>query len=211
SADEAAALKSDLQDEREQSDQRESLFSEEDEFDEEDMQIMGSLFTQFLADSETQLILDMDFFKHFFNYAEAYRYGIEEGNLDLMRYAVKFVDKLKEFDVSSVLDAMGKVPSGNHCWEQSLGWVMAYLQENSCCVKNNQGQKWNGQYCMAHLEAYERNNPLKVLDAGGAVDAHCFAEEDDDGRCFTLVPMLNFGVCMPDSCTDYDVTRMITF
>ncbi|EPB69978.1 hypothetical protein ANCCEY_10923 [Ancylostoma ceylanicum] len=23
--------------------------------------------------------------------------------------------------------------------------------------------------------------------------------------------MLNFGVCMPDTCTDYDVTRMITF
>lgn len=36
-------------------------------------QIMGSLFTRFLADSETQLILDMDFFKHFFSYAEAYR------------------------------------------------------------------------------------------------------------------------------------------
>ncbi|KHJ88069.1 hypothetical protein OESDEN_12142 [Oesophagostomum dentatum] len=53
--------------------QRPSLFSEEDEFDEDDEEIMGSIFTQFLADSETQLILDMDFFKHFFNYAEAYR------------------------------------------------------------------------------------------------------------------------------------------
>lgn len=30
-----------------------------------------------------------------------FRHGAEEGNLDLMRYAVKFVDKLKEFDVSS--------------------------------------------------------------------------------------------------------------
>ncbi|EPB69979.1 hypothetical protein ANCCEY_10924 [Ancylostoma ceylanicum] len=69
------------------------------------LQIMGSVFTQFLADSETQMILDMDFFKHFFNYAEAYRHGTEEGNLDLMRYAVKFVDKLKEFDVSSGKDS----------------------------------------------------------------------------------------------------------
>uniref|UniRef100_A0A0K0D464 ARF-like 2-binding protein n=1 Tax=Angiostrongylus cantonensis TaxID=6313 RepID=A0A0K0D464_ANGCA len=62
---------------------------------------MNSLFTQFLADSETQLILDMDFFKHFFSYAEAYRDGAEEGNLDLMRYVVTIVNKLKEFDVSS--------------------------------------------------------------------------------------------------------------
>ncbi|KAK6735757.1 hypothetical protein RB195_018785 [Necator americanus] len=35
--------------------------------------------------------------------------------------------------------------------------------------------------------------------------------DDGDGKCFTLIPMLNFGVCMPDTCTDYDVTRMITF
>ncbi|RCN26152.1 hypothetical protein ANCCAN_28128 [Ancylostoma caninum] len=212
--------------------QRPSLFSDEDEYDEDDEEIMGSVFTQFLADSETQMILDMDFFKHFFNYAEAYRsgkvsqvtiafarHGAEEGNLDLMRYAVKFVDKLKEFDVSSacisdvfhyvwtaveyathveehrnctdckctpffqqkknerswifnVLDAMGKVPpgitSGNNLWVGS--W-------NTCrkihVVKNSQGQLWNGMYCLAHLEAYERNNPLKALDKTGPVDAHC--------------------------------------
>ncbi|RCN37203.1 hypothetical protein ANCCAN_16904 [Ancylostoma caninum] len=172
-----------------------------------------------------------------------------------MRYAVKFVDKLKEFDVSSacisdvfhyvwtaveyathveehrnctdckctpffqqkknerswifnVLDAMGKVPpgitSGNNLWVGS--W-------NTCrkihVVKNSQGQLWNGMYCLAHLEAYERNNPLKALDKTGPVDAHCYRDgnstsvDDDDGRCFTLIPMLNFCVCMPDTCTDY--------
>ncbi|ETN76271.1 hypothetical protein NECAME_11777 [Necator americanus] len=78
-----------------------SLFSAEDDYDGDDEAIMGPIFTQFLPDSETQMIVDMDFFKHFFNYAEVYRDGIERGNVDLMRYAVEFVDRLKKFDVSS--------------------------------------------------------------------------------------------------------------
>uniref|UniRef100_A0A158PCW7 NRF domain-containing protein n=1 Tax=Angiostrongylus cantonensis TaxID=6313 RepID=A0A158PCW7_ANGCA len=118
--------------------------------------------------------------------------------------------------IFNVLDAMGKVPSGitagNNLWVGS--W-------NTCrkigVVKNSQGQLWKGMYCLAHLEAYERNNPLKALNQAERVDAHCYKEtnsslpEDDDAKCFSLIPMLNFGVCMPDSCTDYDVTRMITF
>ncbi|KAK6735767.1 hypothetical protein RB195_018793 [Necator americanus] len=85
-----------------------SLFSAEDDYDGDDEAIMGPIFTQFLPDSETQMIVDMDFFKHFFNYAEVYRDGIERGNVDLMRYAVEFVDRLKKFDVSSacIADAL---------------------------------------------------------------------------------------------------------
>ncbi|ETN84316.1 hypothetical protein NECAME_17168 [Necator americanus] len=46
----------------------------------------------------------------------------------------------------------------------------------------------------------------------GYIAEHNSTDVDDgDGKCFTLIPMLNFGVCMPDTCTDYDVTRMITF
>lgn len=61
---------------------------------------MGSIFTQFMSDSDSQLILDLDFFKHFFNYAEAYRRGMEEGHVDYMKYAVFLVEKMKQFDVS---------------------------------------------------------------------------------------------------------------
>ncbi|ETN76267.1 hypothetical protein NECAME_11773 [Necator americanus] len=67
---------------------------------------------------------------------------------------------------------MGKVPSGitsgNNLWVGS--W-------NTCrkiqVVKNTQGQLWSGQYCLAHLEAYEKNNPLKALDKKGPLDAYC--------------------------------------
>ncbi|CAD6193947.1 unnamed protein product [Caenorhabditis auriculariae] len=240
-----------------------SLFdSAELEFDEEDEQRMGSLFTKYLADSRSQLILDLDLFQHFFNYGEAYRQGAEEGNVELVKYAIQIVDKLKEFDISTacvgdmfhlawtaveyathveehrncsdchctplfqqkknerhwifnVLDAMGKVPSGvssgNNLWVGS--W-------NTCrkikVKKNHQGQHWKGQYCLAHVHAYERDNPLKSLGDEGPVDQHCFEPPKPkntslDTQCFNLFPLLNFGVCLPDTCTEYDVKRMLTF
>lgn len=243
----------------------ENLFeSEEEEYDEEDEEVMGSLFTHFLADSNQQLLLDLDFFRHFFNYAEAYRLGMEQGDVDLMKVLVKIVEKLRQFDISpectsdmfylawtaveyatyveetknctdckctplnqqkrnertwifDVLDSIGKVPSGilggNNLWVGS--WTTC---RKIHVLKNSQGQNWNGQYCMAHLSAYERDNPLKALSKNGPIDEHCHQNQSetstvsaDDGQCFQLIPMLNFGVCAPDSCTDYDVTRMITF
>ncbi|VDM54290.1 unnamed protein product [Angiostrongylus costaricensis] len=249
-----------------------SLFSEEDEYGEEDGPIMNSLFTQFLADSETQLILDMDFFKHFFSYAEAYRDGAEEGNLDLMRYVVTIVNKLKEFDVSSAclsdimhyaltaVEYATHVDEHRNCtdckctpffqqkknerqwifngnneqerwdywtqWEKyhrgsllaiTYGLDRGILAERSELLRiakekekyeatiNNSRQLWKGMYCLAHLEAYERNNPLKALNQAGRVDAHCYKEtnsslpEDDDAKCFSLIPMLNFAVRLAES------------
>ncbi|CAI4221996.1 unnamed protein product [Auanema sp. JU1783] len=239
----------------------ESLFSSEEDYDEDDVEIMGSIFTQLMADSNSQLILDLDFFKYFFNYAEAYRMGMEEGNVEYMKYVLLLMEKLRSFDISAacvadmfhlgstaleyatmveetknctdckctplykqkrnertwifdVLDAQGKIPSGilggNNLWIGS--W-------NTCrkvhVVKNNQGQYWNGQYCMTHIAAYDSKNPLKSFVNNKPPNAHCFETnetvEEDNGKCFELLPLLNFGVCAPDTCTDYDVTRMLTF
>lgn len=78
-----------------------SLFSSKElDYDETDTKAMGSVFSRYMSDSDAQLILDLDFFRHFFNYAEAYRDGAEEGNLELMKYAVEMVEKLKSFDIS---------------------------------------------------------------------------------------------------------------
>lgn len=61
---------------------------------------MGSLFTHLLADSDKQLVLDLDFFKHFFNYAEAYRLGMQKGDVDFVKLAFQMVEKLKQYDIS---------------------------------------------------------------------------------------------------------------
>ncbi|CAI5442428.1 unnamed protein product [Caenorhabditis angaria] len=240
-----------------------SLFdSKELEYDEIDEKATGSVFSRYMADSKAQLILDLDLFHHFFNYAEAYKNGAEDGNLEIMKYAVEMVEKLKAFDVSApcvgdmlhlawtgveyathveehkncsdckctplfqqkknerhwifnVFDAMGKVPagisSGNNLWVGS--WSTCRKIE---VVKNRQGQKWKGQYCLANVHAYERDNPLKNIGSVDAVDKHCFEPVSptnitDDGQCFNLFPLLKFGVCMPNTCTDHDVKRMLTF
>ncbi|EGT38652.1 hypothetical protein CAEBREN_28710 [Caenorhabditis brenneri] len=78
-----------------------SLFSSKElDYDETDTKAMGSVFSKYMADSDAQLILDLDVFRHFFNYAEAYKDGAEEGNLELMKYAVRMVEKLRQFDIS---------------------------------------------------------------------------------------------------------------
>lgn len=30
-------------------------------------------------------------------------------------------------------------------------------------------------------------------------------------KCFDMMPLLNLGLCMPDTCTDYDVEKIIKF
>ncbi|CAO4364262.1 unnamed protein product [Caenorhabditis nigoni] len=241
-----------------------SLFSSKElDYDESDTKAMGSVFSRYMADSDAQLILDLDVFRHFFNYAEAYRDGAEEGNLELMKYAVEMVEKLREFDISmacvgdmmhlawtgveyathveehkncsdckctplfqqkkserhwifNVFDAMGKVPagimSGNNLWVGS--WSTCRKID---VVKNAQGQKWKGQYCLATIDAYERDNPLVYFGnmMSGAPDRHCYEKNEksvvDDDSCFALFPVLKFGVCMPNTCTNHDVKRMLTF
>lgn len=31
---------------------------------------------------------------------------------------------------------------------------------------------------------------------------------DENNKCFTLIPLLNYGICTPDSCTNYDVKKI---
>lgn len=245
-----------------------SLFQQDEIlFDEEDLPHVGSLFTDLFADSKQQLILDLDIFRSIINAHMEYGNAIQEGNVELVKYGMKVVEKMKELDISAacladmfhltwsaveyatyveetknctscqctpyihqkknerqwifnVLDAMGKMPSGltggNNLWIGS--WTTC---RKISVVKNNQGQLWKGQYCLAHLNPYNRDNPLKSIGPSGPPDARCYqdpnstvspAEEDpNDSKCFDLIPLLNFGLCMPDTCTAYDVRKMVKF
>ncbi|KAI6197060.1 NRF domain-containing protein [Aphelenchoides besseyi] len=121
--------------------------------------------------------------------------------------------------IFNVLDSMGKIPSailgGNNLWVGS--WNVC---RNVAVVKNSQGQQWRGQYCMARFHAYNRNNPVKAFMAepedptavcyrnGSSVNETWSA---DDLKCFDLMPLLNVGICTPDTCTDHDVHQLLKF
>ncbi|CAJ0565642.1 unnamed protein product, partial [Mesorhabditis spiculigera] len=243
-----------------------TLFSDEDEYDADEKDEMGSVFTKFMPDSQTQLVLDLDIFRHFFDYSDAYRDAIADGDVEMLSYAIEMVEKLREYDVSAgcladmfhfgwtaveyathvkahknctdckctplfqqkknerswifnVLDSMGKMPAGvlngNNLWVGSYPTCRKVQ-----VVKNHQGQKWSGQYCLAHLNAYNRDNPLKwAVAVAEAPDAHCYGGNDkpkttegpEASKCFDLLSLLNFGLCVPSTCTEYDVRKMVKF
>ncbi|MFH4981033.1 hypothetical protein AB6A40_007742 [Gnathostoma spinigerum] len=121
----------------------------------------------------------------------------------------------------AVIDAFGKPPSGilsgNNLWIGS--WSAC---RRISVLKNRQGQRWSGQYCMAMFQPFNRDNPLKAMDTQTKYDptAHCRATSilpnkteanDDDDKCFTLIPLLNYGFCTPDTCTNYDVKKIVEF
>ncbi|KAH7701377.1 hypothetical protein AAVH_31491 [Aphelenchoides avenae] len=121
--------------------------------------------------------------------------------------------------IFDVVDSIGKVPAaifgGNNLWTGS--W---YTCRKVSSVKNVQGQSWNGQYCMARFQPYNRHNPLKAfvapqVDPAEVCKSNSTGEFEewsaDDKKCFDLLPLLNLGLCTPDTCTDYDVKRIIQF
>uniref|UniRef100_A0AC35TY30 NRF domain-containing protein n=1 Tax=Rhabditophanes sp. KR3021 TaxID=114890 RepID=A0AC35TY30_9BILA len=123
--------------------------------------------------------------------------------------------------IFDVVDAMGKVPSavmgGNNLW------IGSWHTCNKINVqKNVQNQRWKGQYCKLEFQTYNKNNPLVQMATNSKTDpsAHCTAKpspllsdnwSEEDSKCFTLLPLINFGVCTPDTCTEYDVERIINY
>ncbi len=76
---------------------------------------------------------------------------------------------------------------------------------------------------MAHLQSYNKDNPLKNVgnndNNNDDVYSQCRADsigtnmivDDDDDKCFNILPLLNYGICVPDTCTEYDVRKMFQF
>uniref|UniRef100_A0A915Q4I6 Nose resistant-to-fluoxetine protein N-terminal domain-containing protein n=1 Tax=Setaria digitata TaxID=48799 RepID=A0A915Q4I6_9BILA len=230
--------------------------------------VLGAFVTEFFADSQWQLIVDLDFFKTLFSRpASKFEKALRVGDESYIQQLLTFLEPLKEYDISSpcladiayflwtamdytrsaerhsectnctcesqsqqrsdqsyqwifnVLDAMGKVPagilSGNNLWIGS--WSAC---RRISVVKNRQQQKWSGQYCLASFQPYISANPFKNIGSASVQDPgeHCKASniwhsnetnaDDENKKCFTLIPLLNYGICTPDSCTNYDVKKI---
>uniref|UniRef100_A0A0N5A3C6 NRF domain-containing protein n=1 Tax=Parastrongyloides trichosuri TaxID=131310 RepID=A0A0N5A3C6_PARTI len=123
--------------------------------------------------------------------------------------------------IFDVVDAMGKVPSavlgGNNLWIGS--W---HTCKKIDIVKNEQQQRWKGQYCKLQFQPYNKNNPLAQMASTELPDptAQCKSNfnasemnewSEWDKQCFTMLPLINFGICTPDTCTAYDVKTMLEF
>lgn len=73
---------------------------------------------------------------------------------------------------------------------------------------------------MARFQPYNRYNPLKAFvsvkpdpaDACRENQSTHFEEwSEEDRKCFDMLPLLNLGLCLPDTCTDYDTQKIIQF
>uniref|UniRef100_A0A914HG36 Nose resistant-to-fluoxetine protein N-terminal domain-containing protein n=1 Tax=Globodera rostochiensis TaxID=31243 RepID=A0A914HG36_GLORO len=136
----------------------------------------------------------------------------------------QYRSKVREFQwIFDVVDAIGKVPaavvSGNNLWTGS--WATC---RKISAQKNRQGQFWRGQYCMARFQPFNRHNPLKAFASAAAPSdptAQCRPNSTVsdsfenwsayERSCFDLMPLLNLGLCTPDTCTDYDVRKLVQF
>nr|CAD2180593.1 unnamed protein product [Meloidogyne enterolobii] len=134
----------------------------------------------------------------------------------------EYREEFRKFQwIFDVVDAMGKVPaavvSGNNLWTGS--WATC---RKISARKNKQGQLWQGQYCMARFQPYNRHSPLKAFSGqptdptavcrGNATKSTHFDDWSDyEKTCFDMMPLLNLGLCTPDSCTDYDVRKIVQF
>uniref|UniRef100_A0A915BWP6 Acyltransferase 3 domain-containing protein n=1 Tax=Parascaris univalens TaxID=6257 RepID=A0A915BWP6_PARUN len=230
--------------------------------------ILAGMIAEFMADSQMQLVVDLDLFRTLFaDPRDRFDGSVKTGDDSYVRQLLSYLEPLKEYDISApcladigyflwsaieyarsiresnclncscdgrahdtkqhqwifnVVDALGKVPAG------ILGGNNLWIGSWSACrrisvIKNRQGQRWNGQYCMARFQPFNKDNPLKNIGSSDVPDptAQCRQsttvrnsssnEEEDDNKCFDLIPLLNYGLCTPDSCTAYDTKKIIDF
>ncbi|KAM3719125.1 Nose resistant to fluoxetine protein [Dirofilaria immitis] len=224
--------------------------------------VLGAFVTDFFADSQWQLIVDLDFFKTLFlRPTIKFEKALKANDESYIRRLLALLEPLKEYDISSlcladiayflwtamdytrsneqrsecnnctcefqthqnhqwifnVLDAMGKIPagvlSGNNLWIGS--WSAC---RRISIVKNRQQQRWSGQYCLASFQPYSFADPFKNIGSSPTEEPNEYCRNpniwrsnktsNEDNKCFTLIPLLNYGICTPDSCTNYDVKKI---
>ncbi|KAL3994535.1 Acyltransferase family protein [Acanthocheilonema viteae] len=226
--------------------------------------VLGAFVSEFFADSQWQLIIDLDFFKTLFlRPTSKFEKALKSGDESYIKRLLTLLEPLKEYDISlpcladiayflwtamdytrsnerssdctnctcefqmrnhqnhkwifNVMDAMGKVPAGilngNNLWIGS--WSAC---RRISVVKNRQQQKWSGQYCLATFQSYSSADLFKNSGSGPAEDPneyckssntwHSNETSSESNKCFTLIPLLNYGICTPDSCTNYDVKKI---
>lgn len=50
---------------------------------------------------------------------------------------------------------------------------------------------------------------LYILIYSGLTGFKSNETKGDDDSCFTLLPIINYGICTPDSCSNYDIKKML--
>ena len=74
---------------------------ENQEYEDEEAEVLGSDVHSFFKESNSQLILDLDLFKQFWEELNKARESAADGDVNYLKEAIEFLSPLREYDISA--------------------------------------------------------------------------------------------------------------
>ncbi|VDK71115.1 unnamed protein product [Onchocerca ochengi] len=189
--------------------------------------VLGAFVTEFFADSQWQLIVDLDFLKTLFlRPTNKFEKALKAGDESYIRRLITLLEPLKKYDVSSACLA----DIAYFLWT-ALDYTRSNEQSNDCTnctcefqTRSHRNQQWifnvldamgkippgilNGNNLwIGSWSACRRISVVKNRQQNPNI-WRSNETNNDDNTCFNLIPLLNYGICTPDSCTNYDVKKI---